>query len=88
MRHSRNGSALSFLRQKILKRQVFNEAFATNIYGNSLLKYTEGGGKTSQYSYLVVILSNLVPDNWVIFLERKELGPQQLGGVRMNPSFF
>ena len=24
------------------------------IYGNSLLKYTEGGDKTSQYSYLVV----------------------------------
>ena len=37
----------------------------TNIYGNSLLKYTEGGDKTSQYSYLVAILSNWVPDNWV-----------------------
>ena len=37
----------------------------TNIYGSSLLKYTEGGDKTSQYSYLVVILSNWVPDNWV-----------------------
>ena len=32
---------------------------------NSLLKYTEGGDKTCQYSYLVVILSNSVPDNWV-----------------------
>ena len=30
------------------------------IYGNSLFKYTEGGDKTSQYSYLVVILSNWV----------------------------
>ena len=35
------------------------------IYGNSLLKYTEGGDKTSQCSYPVVILSNWVPDNWV-----------------------
>ena len=31
----------------------------------SLLMYTEGGDKTSQYSYLVVILSNWVPDNLV-----------------------
>ena len=36
-----------------------------NIYGNSPLKYTEEGNKTSQYSYLAVILSNWVPDNWV-----------------------
>ena len=37
----------------------------TDIYGNSLLKYTQRkGDKTSQYSYLVVILSNGVPDNW------------------------
>ena len=35
------------------------------MYGNSLLKYTRGGDKTSQYSYLVAILSNWVPDNWV-----------------------
>ena len=37
----------------------------TNIYGNSLLKCTEGGDKTSQYSYFVAILSNWVWDNWV-----------------------
>ena len=41
------------------------EVCATNIYGNSPLKYTEGGDKTSQYSYLVVVLSNWVPDSWV-----------------------
>ena len=41
------------------------EVCGTNIYGNSLFKYAEGGDKTSQYSYLVVILSNWVPDNWV-----------------------
>ena len=35
------------------------------VYGHSLLKYAEGGDKTSQYSNLVVILSNWVPDNWV-----------------------
>ena len=35
------------------------------MYGNSLLKYTEGGDTTSQYSYLVAILSNWVPDHWV-----------------------
>ena len=34
-------------------------------HGNSLLKYTEGRDKTSLYSYLVVILLNWVPDNWV-----------------------
>ena len=37
----------------------------TNIYGNSLWNYTEGGDKTSQYPYPVAILSNWVPDNWV-----------------------
>ena len=37
------------------KRQ---EKQGTKTCGNSLLKYTEGGDKTSQYSYLVVILSN------------------------------
>ena len=29
------------------------EVMATNIYGNSLLNYTEGGDKTSQCSHLV-----------------------------------
>ena len=33
------------------------EVCATNIYGNSLLKYTEGGDKTSQYSYLVELVT-------------------------------
>ena len=37
-----------------------------NTYGNSLSRYTEGWDKTSQYSYLVVVLLNWVPDNWVL----------------------
>ena len=41
------------------------------MYGNSWLKYTEGGDKTSQYLYLVIILSNWVPDNWVYRLPSK-----------------
>ena len=35
------------------------------IYRTSILKYTEGRDKTSPYSYLDVILSKRVPDNWV-----------------------
>ena len=38
------------------------------MHGNSLWKYTEGGDKTSQYSYLVRIVSNWVPDKWVYWL--------------------
>ena len=41
------------------------EVCGTNVYGNSLFKYTERGDKTSQYPYLVAILSNWVLDNWV-----------------------
>ena len=36
-----------------------------NIHRNFLSKYEEGGDMTSQYSYLVVGLSNWVPNNWV-----------------------
>ena len=47
-------------------RQDNDKRNNTNTYGNSLFKYTEGGDITSQYSYLVAILSNWVPDNWVL----------------------
>ena len=48
------------------KRQEITQ-YTNNNHNNSpyQTKYTEGGDKTSQYSYLVVILSNWVPDNWV-----------------------
>ena len=53
------------------KRLAVARSHATNIYIyiykyiNSLLKYSKGGDKTSQYSHLVVLLQNWGPDNWV-----------------------
>ena len=44
---------------------------------NSLLKYTEGGDKTSQYSYLVIILANLRPRQ--LGLPVAELGQKSVG---------
>ena len=41
---------------KDLKRQESCEAIATNIYGTFLSKTQREGEKTSQYSYLVVVL--------------------------------
>ena len=49
----------------------------TNICGYSLLKYTERGDKTSQYSYLVAILSNWVPYNWVYLFQAPELSDKE-----------
>ena len=45
------------------KMLAADQSNATNISG--------GGDKPSQYSYLVVILSNWVPDNWVYRLPTK-----------------
>ena len=50
--------------QKLIYIYIYTKAFIC-IDGNSLLRYTEGGDKTSQYSYLVVILSNWFPNNWI-----------------------
>ena len=51
-----------------------------NIYRNSVLKYTEGGDKTSQHSYLGVILANWVPDSWVYQLPNYLYRPNGRGG--------
>ena len=53
------------IRQDNDKRNNIHIYIYIHTYGNILLKYTEGGDKTSQYSYLVVILSNGVPHDWV-----------------------
>ena len=68
----------------------------TNIYVNSLLKYTEGGDKNSQYSYLVVILSNWVCDNWVyrlpnlvpVIFPPTILGPEMAAPILRAPGIF
>ena len=45
------------------------------MYVSSLLNYTKGGDKTSEYSHLVVILSNWVWYNWVYRLPTDLLSP-------------
>ena len=60
-----------------LKRSFCNNFVrdGINVSGSSLSKCTEGGYKTSMCSYLIAILSNWVPDNWVFqFLKRHYLG--------------
>ena len=45
------------------EKQYTNIHIYIHIHGKSLFMYTEGEDKTSQYSHLVVILSNWFPDN-------------------------